>query len=229
MMIGAIGQTAALRPRFRMSLGKQASLHVMKPSGSAPSLPGIEPDIAGATACRFTKTARRSHAAGLRDWRDSGQKPYRHLGCFLLQFRVPIEEGVAVKLGRKVARIVAASMLAVILSGCGGSEEDEEEWQHELELSTTRPNPTVTVGPWVTCVKPPLCNEYLTYDLQAWDDIFFSCQDSSDGRECPSDYTLRCAIEYEDRDDVERRVLYGDGDHISSVRFTRLCHELGGV
>lgn len=88
---------------------------------------------------------------------------------------------------------------------------------------------TTTVGPWVTCVEPPLCNEYLVHDLQAWDDIFYACQDSSDGRACPSDYNLRCTIEYADRDDVERRVLYGAADRISSVRFTRLCHELGGV
>ena len=133
------------------------------------------------------------------------------------------------KLGRRGCWILAASTLLVILSGCGELEEDEEEWQRELELSTTRPIPTTTVGPWVTCVEPPLCNEYLTYDLQAWDDIFYSCRDSSDGRECPSDYNLRCAIEYDDRDDFERRVLYGAGDQISSVRFTRLCNELGGV
>ena len=134
-----------------------------------------------------------------------------------------------VKLGRRGCRILAASMLVVILSGCGELEEDEEEWQRELEISTTRPNPTAIVGPWVTCVERPLCNEYLTYNLQAWDDIFYSCRDSSDGRECPSDYNLRCMIEYDDRDDIERRVLYGAGDQISSVRFTRLCNELGGV
>jgi len=134
-----------------------------------------------------------------------------------------------VKLGRVVCRILAASMLLVILSGCEESEEDDEEWQRELEISTIRPNPTVIAGPWVTCVEPPLCNEYLTYDLQAWDDIFYSCRDSSDGRECPSGYNLRCTIEYDDRDDIERRVLYGAGDQISSVRFTRLCNELGGV
>ena len=124
--------------------------------------------------------------------------------------------------------ILAVAMVVAILSGCGELEEDEE-WQRELERSTVRPNPTTTVGPWVTCVEPPLCNEYLTHDLQAWDDIFYSCRDSSDGRQCPSDYDLRCAIEYDDRDDVERRVLYGAGDQISSIRFTRLCNELGGV
>ena len=133
------------------------------------------------------------------------------------------------KLGRRVCWILAASMLVVILSGCEELEEDEEEWQRELEISTTRPNPTVTVGPWVTCVAPPLCNEYLTYNLQAWDEIFYSCGNSSDGRECPSDCNLHCTIEYHDRDDIERRVLYGAGDQISSVRFTRLCNELGGV
>ena len=120
-------------------------------------------------------------------------------------------------------------MLLVILSGCEESEEDDEERQRELEISTARPNPTTTVGPWVTCVEHPLCSEYLTYDLQAWDDIFYSCRDSSDGRQCPSDYDLRCTIEYDDRDDIERRILYGAGDQISSVRFTRLCNELGGV
>lgn len=58
-------------------------------------------------------------------------------------------------------------MLVVILSGCEESEEEEEERQRE-----SRPDSTVIVGPWVTCVEPPLCNEYLTYDLQAWDDFF---------------------------------------------------------
>lgn len=114
-------------------------------------------------------------------------------------------------------------MLVVILSGCGELEEEEEEWQRE-----SRPNPTVIIGPWVTCVEPPLCNEYLTYNLQAWDDIFYSCQNSSDGRQCSSDYNLRCTIDYDDREDIERRFLYGAGDQISSVRFTRLCNELGG-
>ena len=132
------------------------------------------------------------------------------------------------KFGRTVGRILAISLLIVVLSGCEESEDDEE-WQRELEMSTLRPNPTTTVGPWVTCVEHPLCNEYLTYHLQAWDDIFYSCRDSSDGRQCPSDYNLRCTIEYDDRDDIERRVLYGAGDHISSVRFTRLCNDLGGI
>ena len=134
------------------------------------------------------------------------------------------------KLARTVGRILIASMLVVMLPGCEDLfEEDEEERQRELEISTTRPNPTVTVGPWVTCVAPPLCNEYLTYNLQAWDEIFDSCPNSSDGRQCPSDYNLRCAVEYDDRDDIERRVLYGAADQISSLRFTRLCNELGGI
>ena len=124
--------------------------------------------------------------------------------------------------------VLAVAVAVAILSGCGEPEEDEE-WQRELERSTIRPSPATIVGPWVTCVEPPLCNEYLTYDLQAWDDIFYSCRDSSDGRQCPSDYDLRCAIEYDGRDDIERRVLYGAGGQISSVRFTRLCNELGGV
>ena len=133
---------------------------------------------------------------------------------------------------RMVCWILVASML-IILSGCEELEESEkereEEWQRELEMSTIRRGPTTTVGPWVTCVQPPLCNEYLVYDVQAWDDIFYSCPDSSDGRACPSDYNLRCTIEYDDRDEIERRVLYGAADQISSVRFTRLCNELGGV
>ena len=127
------------------------------------------------------------------------------------------------QLGRRVCWILIASMLGVILSGCEELEE-EEEWQ-----PTTRPGPTVTVGPWVTCVQPPLCNEYLANNLQAWDEIFYSCRNSFDGRACPSDYNLRCTIEYDDRDDIERRVLYGAADQISSVEFTRLCNELGGV
>ena len=134
------------------------------------------------------------------------------------------------KLARTVCRILMASTLVVLLSGCEDLfEEDEEERQRELEISTTRPNPTVTVGPWVTCVAPPLCNEYLTYNLQAWDEIFYSCSNSSDGRECPSDYNLRCTVEYDDGDDIESRILYGDANQISSIRFARLCNELGGI
>ena len=127
------------------------------------------------------------------------------------------------KLGRRVCWIIAASMLVVVLSGCEEVEEDEE-------ISTTGPNSPVIVGPWVTCDEPPLCNEYLTYDLQAWDKIFDSCRgDSFDGRACPSDYNRSCLIEYDDRDDFERRILYGDDDQISSFEFARLCSEFGGV
>lgn len=68
---------------------------------------------------------------------------------------------------------------------------------------------------------------YLAYDLQAWDDIFCSCPDSSDGRQCPSEYNLRCAIEYDDRHDIENRFLYGV--QISGVSFTWLGNELGGA
>ena len=128
------------------------------------------------------------------------------------------------KLTRKVCRILIASMLVVILSGCEDLFEEDE-----AETSTTTPSSTVAVGPWVTCVAPPLCSEYLAYNLQAWDEIFYSCPNSSDGRRCPSDYNLRCMVEYDDRDDFERRVLYGAADQISSIRFTRLCNELGGI
>lgn len=144
------------------------------------------------------------------------------------RFRVQIE-GAAMQLGKRVCWILIASVLAGILWGCEELEDDEDEaeWQQELHIAP-RPTPT-PVGPWVTCLVPPLCNEYLTYNLQAWDEIFYSCRNSSDGRGCPFDYDLRCTIEYDDRDDIERRVLYGDADQISSVEFTRLCGELGGV
>ena len=200
-----------------------------RPPG-VPCLPCDHPLLAPARLRTHAGRYRGSHKTqpGYVAWRNPERKPRGHPRRCLSQFRVPSERGALVKLGRRVCWILAASMPVVILLGCG-EIEDDEEWQRELEISTTRPQPSVTVGPWVTCVVPPLCNEYLTYSLQAWDDIYYSCQDSSDGRECPSDYNLRCTIEYDDRDDIERRVLYGAGDQISSVRFTRLCNDLGGI
>ena len=155
--------------------------------------------------------------------------PDGHDGWVPSRFRVHIE-GAAMQLGRRVCWILTASVLVGMMWGCEELEDDEAERQRDTHISTIRPNPTPTpVGPWVTCLVPPLCNEYLTYDLQAWDEIFYSCRNSSDGRGCPFDYDLRCTIEYDDRDDIERRVLYGAADQISSVEFTRLCNELGGV
>lgn len=111
--------------------------------------------------------------------------------------------GTAMQLGKGICWILVASVLAGILWGCPELEDDEDEaeWQRELHIAP-RPTPT-PVGPWVTCLVPPLCNEYLTYSPQAWDDIYYSCRNSSDGRGCPFDYDLRCTIEYDDRDGIE--------------------------
>lgn len=50
------------------------------------------------------------------------------------------------KLARTVGLILIASTLVVLLTGCEDLfEGDEEEQQRAFELSTARPNPTVTV------------------------------------------------------------------------------------
>ena len=190
------------------------------------------------TALALTRLRRltQRHRLRIRQPHSGKESPRRHgrqVPLRAVQIAIAVvtqaRAGAAIKLARTVCRILIASTLVVIVWGCDDLfEEDEEEWQRELEISTTRANPTVTVGPWVTCVAPPLCNEYLTYDLQAWDEIFYSCSNSSDGRECPSDYNLRCAVEYDDRDDIERRVLYGDANQISSIRFTSFAMNSAG-
>ena len=116
------------------------------------------------------------------------------------------------------------ALVLVLLSACVPAVEDEEPSRSEMIITP----PRVVVGPWVTCVERPLCSEYLTRNVQAWDDIYFSCQASSDGQTCPPELRGRaCIIEYRDGG-VEKRRLFADSAAVSAVEFLRLCHRLGG-
>ena len=126
---------------------------------------------------------------------------------------------------RKMGHWVLVASTLLVLSGCEQMEEEEDD--DDRDSLTITPSAPRVVGPWVTCEQPPLCNEYLTRNLQAWDRIYHSCERSSDGRQCPSDYDMPCAIEY-DGGDIEERRVFGDSDRIPSVEFARLCNDLGG-
>ena len=125
---------------------------------------------------------------------------------------------------RHIGNGAHVALLVVLLSACVPVTGDEEPSSSEMIITP----PRVVVGPWVTCVERPLCSEYLTRNGQAWDDIYFSCQASSDGQTCPPELRGRaCIIEYRDGG-VEKRRLFADSAAVSAVEFLRLCHRLGG-